>query len=261
LSQEDLETSAFPEDMVWNELARISIEACTTRLLQELEERRRPRYDYNRHQTNPSSIGDLARGNEPAVNSPAVNPRAPAVTLPSVSLPNASLNLQTAASDTLTSQSSSSTMSGSHNLHLLQVTTFTEDNWLIALERKIAEACAIVERVPKEREEQTRRRREEMQRQREIREQRQRETREQEDIAVAERAPVQESLLWQCEHYQRHCSVRFPCCGVFYPCHHCHNGSGACEADDKKANQATHVKCGSCGHEEEVSDFFCCCCH
>ena len=220
-----------------------------------------PRYSHNRHQTNPSSIGDLTLRNEQAVNSSAVNPPAPAVTLPSVSLPNAGLNLQTAASDTLTSQSSSSTMSGSHNLHLLQVTTFTEDNWLIALERKIAEACAIVERVPKEREEQTRRRREEMQRQREIREQRQRETREQEDIAVAERAPVQESLLWQCEHYQRHCSVRFPCCGVFYPCHHCHNGSGACEADDKKANQATHVKCGSCGHEEEVSDFFCCCCH
>ena len=68
----------------------------------------RPRHDYNRHQTNPS--------NEPAVNSPTVNPSAPAVTLPSVSLPNASVNFRTAASDTLTYQFSSSTMSRSHNL-------------------------------------------------------------------------------------------------------------------------------------------------
>ena len=237
---------------------------------------RRPRYDYNRHQTNPSRIGDLTHRNEPAVNSPAANPSAPAVTLPSVTLPNTSLNFQTAASDPLTSQSSSSTaMSGSHNFHLSQATTSTEDTSLVALERKVAEACAIVERVLKDREERTKRQREEVQRQREIREQRQREARERrereererreraerearerEDMAVAERAPVQESPLWQCEHYQRRCSVRFPCCGVFYPCHRCHNGSGACEADDKKANQATHVRCASCGHEEEVSGLF-----
>ncbi|XP_020630401.1 uncharacterized protein LOC110067417 isoform X3 [Orbicella faveolata] len=232
-----------------------------------------PRYDYNRYQTDPSTIGDLALRNEPAVNSPAVNAPAPAVTLPSVTLPNASLNFQTAASEPLTSQSSSSTMPGSHNLHLSQATTSTEDNSLVALERKVAEACAIVERVLKEREERTKRQREEVQRQREIRERRQREARERrerqeremreraerearerEDMAVAERAPVQESPLWQCEHYQRRCSVRFPCCGVFYPCHRCHNGSGACDADDKKANQATHVKCASCGHEEEINE-------
>ena len=237
--------------------------------------RRWPRYDYNWRETNPSSIGNLALGNEPAVNSPAVNPSAPAVTLPSVSLPNAGANFQTAASDPLTSQYSSSTMSGSHTLPLSQTTTSTEDNSLVALERKVAEACAIVERVLKEREERTKRQREEVQRQREIREQRQRETRERrereeremreraerearerDDMAVVERAPVQESPLRQCEHYQRRCSVRFPCCGVFYPCHRCHNGSGECDADDKKANQATHVKCASCGHEEEVSALF-----
>lgn len=237
--------------------------------------RRWPRYDYNRRQTNPSSIGNLTLGNEPAVNSPAVSPSAPAVTLPSVSLPNASVNFQTAASGPLTSQYSLSTMSGSHALPLSQATTPTEDNSLVALERKVAEACAIVERVLKEREERTKRQREEVQRQREIREQRQRETRERrereeremreraerearerENMAVVERAPVQESPLWQCEHYQRRCSVRFSCCGVFYPCHRCHNGSGECDADDKKANQATHVKCASCGHEEEVSGLF-----
>ena len=237
--------------------------------------RRWPRYDYDRHQTNPSSIENLALRNEPAVNSPAANPSAPEVTLPSVSLPNASVNFGTAASDPLTSQFSSSTMSGSHNLPPSQAITSTEDNSLVALERKVAEACAIVERVLKEREERTKRQREEVQREREIREQRrrearerrereeremreraEREAREREDMAVVERAPVQESPLWQCEHYQRRCSVRFPCCGVFYPCHRCHNGSGECDADDKKANQATHVKCASCGHEEEVSGLF-----
>ena len=69
-----------------------------------------------------------------------------------------------------------------------------------------------------------------------------------------ERAPVQESPRWQCEHYQRRCSVTFPCCGIFCPCHRCHNTS-ACDTDDMKANNAKHVKCGICGHEEEVSGF------
>ena len=40
-----------------------------------------------------------------------------------------------------------------------------------------------------------------------MRERAEREAREREDMAVAERAPVQESPLWQCEHYQRRCSV------------------------------------------------------
>ena len=233
---------------------------------------RRPRSDYTRHQTNPSSIGNLALGDEPAVHSPAVNLSAPAVSLPSVSLPNANVNFQTAANAPLTSQFSSSTMSGSHTLPLSHAITSTEDTSLVALERKVAEACATVERVLKEREERTKRQREQVQRQREIREQRQREARERrereeremrerearerEDMTVVERAPVQESPLRQCEHYQRRCSVRFPCCGVFYPCHRCHNGSGECDADDKKANHATHVKCASCGHEEEVSGLF-----
>lgn len=221
----------------------------------------------------PRELGELAVRNDLVMNLPAVNPSQPAVTLPSVTLPSATLNLQTAASVPVTSQSSSSTaISGSDNLHLSQATTSTEDDSLVALERKVAEACALVERVLKEREERTKRQREEMQRQREIREQRQREAREmrereeremrereereaREEMAGVERAPVQESPLWQCEHYQRRCSVRFPCCEVFYPCHRCHNGSEACDADDKKANQATHVKCANCGHEEEVSGF------
>lgn len=168
----------------------------------------------------------------------------------------------------------------------------TEDCSLAALERKVAEACAVVERVMREREERTkaqrevaRRERERMERmereererrEREERQKRERETREKEEREKRERearerqarvrerdvteqtrnehTPVQESRGWQCQHYQRRCSVSFPCCGIFYPCHRCHNGSGACDANDIKANQATHVKCGNCGHEEEVSN-------
>ena len=180
---------------------------------------------------------------------------------------------------------------------------FLDDPSLAALERKVAEACAVVERVMKEREERTKAQREAARKKREIREQREkearemrerekrerreREEREREERKMrerqereikereerdrreqienegrdtrwfgGERAPVQESPRWQCEHYQRRCLVKFPCCGIFYPCHRCHNSSGACDTDDRKANNATHVKCGICGHEEEVSGFF-----
>ena len=190
----------------------------------------------------------------------------------------------------------------------------SEDNALVSLDRKLAEACAVVERITKEQEEAMKARREEAQRERERmeriereererreierrereasqmreREQREREAREREQRAIrerqerqsrereareireqettertseeqrvirsqGERTPIQESSSWQCQHYQRLCSVSFPCCGVFYPCHRCHNESDACEIDDMKAKQATHVKCASCGHEDEAS--------
>ena len=186
---------------------------------------------------------------------------------------------------------------------------FPDDSSLAALERKVAEACAVVERVMKEREERTKAQREAARKKREMREQREREAREMREREErewrereerereerkmrerqereirererrekekkerkrrepvenedrdtrwfgGERAPVQESPRWQCEHYQRRCLVKFPCCGIFYPCHRCHNSSGACDTDDRKANNATHVKCGICGHEEEVSAF------
>ena len=185
------------------------------------------------------------------------------------------------------------------------------DNALVALDRKLAEACAVVERITKEQDEAMKARREKALRERERmeriereererreierrereasqmreREQREREAREREVRArrereerereareireqerternseeqrvrqiQGERTPIQESINWQCQHYQRLCSVSFPCCGVFYPCHRCHNESDACEIDDMKAKQATHVKCASCGHEDEAS--------
>ena len=173
---------------------------------------------------------------------------------------------------------------------------FPDDPSLAALERKVAEACAVVERVMKEREERTKAQREAARKKREMREQREREAREmrereererreREEREIrererrekekkkrnrkeplqnedrdsrwfgGERAPVQESARWQCEHYQRRCLTKFPCCGISYPCHRCHNSSGTCDTDDRKANNATHVKCGICGHEEEVSGF------
>ena len=171
---------------------------------------------------------------------------------------------------------------------------FPNDPSLAALERKVAEACAVVERVMREREERTKAQREAARKKREMREQREREAREmrerekrerrereereREEREIrereetdrreqienegrdtrwfgGERAPVQESPRWQCEHYQRRCLVKFPCCGIFYPCHRCHNTSGACDTDDRKAHNATHVKCGICGHEEQVSGF------
>ena len=88
---------------------------------------------------------------------------------------------------------------------------------------------------------------------RELKERRERETRVREDRTAEKSFPLQETPLCQCEHYQRRCSVKFPCCGVFYPCQHCHNLSGTCSANDRKAHHATHVKCDNCGLEEEVS--------
>ncbi|CAH3107455.1 unnamed protein product [Porites lobata] len=183
---------------------------------------------------------------------------------------------------------------------------FPDDPSLAALERKVAEACAVVARVMKEREERAKTQREAARKKREMREQREREAkemrererrereeRERQDREIRERqeremrekqeremrerqekergdqtenedrdkrwfggeqAPVQESPRWQCEHYQRRCLVKFPCCGIFYPCHRCHNTSGACDTDDRKANNATHVKCGICGHDEEINE-------
>ncbi|CAH3107431.1 unnamed protein product [Porites lobata] len=59
---------------------------------------------------------------------------------------------------------------------------------------------------------------------------------------------------WLCEHYQRHCSVKFPCCMQFYSCHHCHNISTACDNEEAKACHATHLKCSYCQHEQEICE-------
>ena len=118
-------------------------------------------------------------------------------------------------------------------------------------EREQREMREREEREMREREERGKRKRME----RELKERRERETTEREERIAEESLSLQKTPQWQCEHYQRRCSVKFPCCGVFYPCHRCHNLSATCPADDRKAHHATHVKCGNCGHEEEVCIF------
>ena len=137
------------------------------------------------------------------------------------------------------------------------------DNSLLALERRVAEACALVERVLREREEREQFGREIERKEQLIREQRARERREREEreLREAENWPQQQEAInarsqWLCEHYQRHCRVRFPCCTQFYPCHRCHNISKACDNEEAKACHATHLKCSHCQHEQEVNFYF-----
>ena len=137
------------------------------------------------------------------------------------------------------------------------------DNSLLALEQRVEEACALVERVLREREEREQFGKEIERKEREIREQRARKKREREarEQEEASRWPQQQEAItgrsqWLCEHYQRHCRVRFPCCSYFYPCHRCHNNSKACKNEEAKACHATHLKCSFCQHEQEVSVCF-----
>ncbi|PFX25153.1 Reticulocyte-binding protein 2-like a [Stylophora pistillata] len=119
-------------------------------------------------------------------------------------------------------------------------------------ERELRELRDREERETREREDREIRERENTEGMgRELGGQREGEAMEREERIVDGNQSIQETPLWQCEHYQRRCSVKFPCCGVFYPCHRCHNLSETCSADDKKAHHATHVKCGNCGREEE----------
>ena len=131
------------------------------------------------------------------------------------------------------------------------------DNSLAASEQRTAEDASALLREREEREEFMRelQRKEQM-----IREERERERRENEDRGwqEAERWPPQQEGVstgsrWLCEHYQRRCRVRFPCCTQFYPCHRCHNSSSNCKNDEAKACHATHLKCSLCQFEQEVS--------
>ena len=152
--------------------------------------------------------------------------------------------------------------------------TTSDDDSLAALERRVAEACSMVERVLKEREEKEKAIKEREQRQREERakrelqeqESRARESREtmqrngngegtstgSEEEAPSQRVALPENPQWLCEHYQRLCRVKFPCCGRFYPCHRCHNNSGECENDHCKAKEAFYIECSVCRHQQEV---------
>ena len=137
------------------------------------------------------------------------------------------------------------------------------DNSLLELEQRVEEACAMVERVLREREEREEFGREIERKEREIRAERARKKREREARELEEargwpqqQEPVTGQSLWLCEHYQRHCRVRFSCCNKFYSCQYCHNNSKECENEEAKAIHATHLKCRYCRHEQEVMKGF-----
>ncbi|XP_022791387.1 uncharacterized protein LOC111330734 [Stylophora pistillata] len=132
------------------------------------------------------------------------------------------------------------------------------DNSLLELEQRVKETCTMVERVLREREEFGREieRKEYEIRAERARKKREREARELEEARgwPQQQEPVTGQSLWLCEHYQRHCRVRFPCCTNFYSCHRCHNNSKECDNEEAKASHATHLKCSYCHHEQEIGE-------
>ena len=131
-----------------------------------------------------------------------------------------------------------------------------------SLERSVPENCAIDEHVFGEREEHGQFGREEERKVQLIREQsaQQRHERGERGSLEAENLPQQQEAITGrtqslCEHYQRQCKVRFPCCTQFYPCHRCHNILQACDNEEAKACHATHLKCSHCQEEQEVIFF------
>ncbi|XP_067051801.1 uncharacterized protein [Acropora muricata] len=128
-------------------------------------------------------------------------------------------------------------------------------------QRTVEDASVLVERRLREREEREEFMRELQRKEEMIREERERKKREKEDREwqEAERWPPQQEGVstgsrWLCEHYQRRCRVRFPCCTQFYPCHRCHNSSSNCKNDEAKACHATHLKCSLCQFEQEIDE-------
>ncbi|WP_422139745.1 RING finger and CHY zinc finger domain-containing protein [Endozoicomonas sp. ALC020] len=85
---------------------------------------------------------------------------------------------------------------------------------------------------------------------------------------------VQKTRERLCEHYNRLCRVNFKCCGLYFPCHKCHNESDKCKVTDCRAVDATWLLCSVCGYEgtitensqtcpncnEQMSQYFCAIC-
>ena len=151
--------------------------------------------------------------------------------------------------------------------------TFADES-LAVLEQRVAEACCLVQKTLKERQEREksmketeRKRKEEWARKEQLaRERKEREAREARETELmnervernsrsgGQETPSQDSApaevrQWLCEHYQRLCRVKFSCCGKFFPCH---NNSG-CPNDNSKAREACSVECSVCSHQQEVN--------
>lgn len=61
-----------------------------------------------------------------------------------------------------------------------------------------------------------------------------------------------ENRAYSCEHYDRFCTVKFPCCDQFWPCHRCHNARSECAERRLRSRDIKKVKCRRCG---KVQDF------
>ena len=174
---------------------------------------------------------------------------------------NEETSLSPASSEVESKDTSSNRDDGTNNEDVIE-------NSLAASEQSTAEdASSLVSYVLRRREESMKKpqRKDQMLReeQESEREQQQRESDKDGEIERQEaetwpprQGGVSTESLWLCEHYQRRCRVRFPCCKQFYPCHRCHNGSSNCKNDKAKACHATHLKCSLCLREQEVSFCF-----
>ena len=155
-------------------------------------------------------------------------------------------------------QSGGSVSNGNYGTESVETT----DDSLHELKQGV-EACAMVERVPRGREEREEFGQEIKRKECEIRAERAHKERERHarELEEARRRPQQQEpvtgqSLWLCEHYQRCCRVCFPCCKNFYSCHHCHNNSMECDNKEARASHATHLKCSYCNYEQKVMKGF-----
>ena len=117
------------------------------------------------------------------------------------------------------------------------------DNSLMALEKTVSEACALIDHVLDRRRDQEERRQAELIRNAELKLKR-----------------MQANKTWLCQHYRRCCYLKFPCCNKFYPCHRCHNHANRSDnkmitcTKEAKASHTTVMRCSLCQNEQQVDE-------
>ena len=58
-----------------------------------------------------------------------------------------------------------------------------------------------------------------------------------------------------CKHgYNHRCTLLFPCCGVLYRCHRCHNEAET-GCHPVRSSEATHLMCSQCNQKQKVCVF------
>lgn len=62
-----------------------------------------------------------------------------------------------------------------------------------------------------------------------------------------------------CAHYKRKCEILAPCCGIWYPCRHCHNEkyrgpkSSGCKTEQLPRTEVKKIRCLVCEEEQSLS--------